>query len=118
MTHTKLTTLAATALLAGFSATAWSQGATDPATTPDTTGTDTTGTTDTTRGTGTTGTMDSTRGTGTTGTMDSTRDSSMTGDTSALPATASPLWLLGVLNGAGLMGLAAALRITRRSRRD
>jgi hypothetical protein len=41
----------------------------------------------------------------------------MMDDDSMLPATATPLWLLGLLNGAGLLGLAGGLRALRRTRR-
>jgi hypothetical protein len=61
----------------------------------------------------------------TTGTTDMDADTDMTGDRpsattamdSELPSTATPLWLLGLANGLGLAGLAAGLRIVRRSRR-
>jgi hypothetical protein len=35
----------------------------------------------------------------------------------SLPATATPLWLLGLLGGGGLLGVAGALRVLRLRRR-
>ena len=120
MRYQKLQTFALCALLSGLGTAAWAQGAMDPDTTPgtattpaDTTRDQTTTTESTTTTPGTT--TDSTPATGTTTTDSTMRDRSMSD--SSLPATATPLWLLGVLNGAGLMGLALGLRAIRRIRR-
>jgi hypothetical protein len=48
--------------------------------------------------------------------MTGDRPSATTAMDSELPSTATPLWVLALANGIGLAGLAAGLRIVRRSR--
>jgi len=105
-------TLALAALLAGFCAPAWSQGAADPA---DTTTRD--AATQDQPGTGMTGSGSGTMADPDAGTTGTTRDTTMGDDDAMLPATASPMWLLGLLSGTGLLGLAAGLRAVRGMRR-
>jgi hypothetical protein len=114
MRPTKLKTIALVALLTSLGATAWAQEPGTGTTTDDPATTTTPGTgTTATPGTGTTGTTDTTGTTGTTDRTGTTGTSTMDDD-DMLPATATPLWLLGVLNGAALMGFAAGLRAYRR----
>lgn len=137
MRHSTLPTLTLIALLSCAAAPAWSQdtgsSTGDPTTSDTTTGTTSSPGTGPT-GTGTTGTTRSdTTGSSSTGTATGTgsatmdRDDATMGDGDAtmanrsamddeLPSTATPLWLLSIVNGLALGGVALALRMVRRLR--
>jgi hypothetical protein len=114
MKHSKTAFLAAALLSAQLGATAYGQAATGdttanpPGTTMDTTRSPTSTpstSTDTTRSSmdRSTTTTDSSR-------MNMDNDSA----TARLPSTATPMWLLGIVNGLWVAGLAFALRLVRR----
>jgi len=113
MKYPTLMLLAMTVMATGLGAPAWAQDpAQSPSNDPSMTGAPPATTPSDSSGTGTGSAMPST--TDTTGSTTSD-DQATTGD--SLPATATPLWLLGMLGGAGVMGVAATLRGLRLRRR-
>jgi hypothetical protein len=104
MKYPTLMMLAITLVAAGLGAPAWAQ---DSAQAPPADTSSTTTQTPTDTGTGATA--------GTASSTSSATDSTTSAQN--LPATATPLWLLGMLGGSGVMGFAVALRTLRFRRR-